>query len=59
MNINLTIDEIYALQGIISGLEGLTKTICQRYDVDNLELLKKLEAESDAWLEKTCGPLHF
>ena len=45
MTINtLTIDEIYALEGIFIGLEGLTESICKDYKVDSKELLKKLEA---------------
>lgn len=53
MNITLTVNEIYALEGIIVSLHGLTKSICHDYDVDNEELLKKLEAVTDAWVEKT------
>jgi len=55
MNINLTINEIYAIQGIIIGLKGLTKGICEDYKVDNLELLKKLEAVTDTWMKETYG----
>ena len=56
MTINtLTIDEIYALESILAGLEGLTKGICQDYKVDNKELLKKLEAVTDAWMKETYG----
>lgn len=53
MNITLTVNEVYALEGIIIGLHGLTKNICQDYSVDNDELLKKLEAATNAWVEKT------
>ena len=55
MNINLTINEIYAMQGIIIGLEGLTKRICQDFSVNNMELLEKLEAITDAWLKEHHG----
>lgn len=56
MTINtLTIDEIYALEGIFIGLEGLTKSICQDYKVDSTEVLKKLEAVTDAWVKETYG----
>ena len=51
----LTIDEIYALEGIFIGLEGLTKKICQDYKVDSKELLKKLEAVTDAWVKEKYG----
>lgn len=51
----LTIDEIYALQGIFIGLEGLTKGICQDYKVDSREILKKLETVTDTWLKETYG----
>jgi len=49
----LTIDEIYALEGIFTGLEGLTKRICQDYKVDSSELLKKLETVTDTWEKET------
>lgn len=49
---NFTIDELYAMQGIILGLEGLTRTICKDFNVDNLELLKKLEKITDKQLKK-------
>ena len=55
MNITLTVDEIYAIQGIIIGLKGLTQKICQDYNVNNLELLDKLEAVTDAWVKETYG----
>ncbi len=55
MKISLTVNEIYAMQGIIIGLEGLTRRICQDYQVDNLELLKKLETATDAWIKETYG----
>jgi hypothetical protein len=56
MTINtLTIDEIYALEGIFIGLEGLTESICKDYKVDSKELLKKLEAVTDAWVKETYG----
>ncbi len=56
MTINtLTIDEIYALEGIFIGLAGLTKRICQDYKVDSNEILKKLEAVTDAWEKETYG----
>lgn len=53
--VTLTIDEIYALEGILIGLEGLTKSICQDYKVDNKELLKKLDTVTDAWVRETYG----
>ncbi|WP_295766041.1 hypothetical protein [uncultured Oscillibacter sp.] len=53
MNITLTVNEIYAIQGIIIGLNGLTRSICQDYNVDNQELLKKLEAATEAWVKET------
>lgn len=55
MNITLTVNEVYALEGIIMGLHGLTKSICQDYNVDNDELLKKLEAVTDARMKETYG----
>ena len=56
MTINtLTIDEIYALEGIFIELEGLTESICKDYKVDSKELLKKLEAVTDAWVKETYG----
>lgn len=53
--VTLTIDEIYALEGIFVGLSGLTKRICQDYKADSEELLKKLEAVTDAWVKETYG----
>lgn len=55
MNITLTVNEIYAMQGIFIGLSGLTREICQDYNVDNQELLNKLEAATNAWVKETYG----
>ena len=53
MNVILTVNEIYAIQSIIIGLNGLTRKICQDYKVDNQELLEKLKAVTDAWRKET------
>lgn len=50
MNIHLTEAELYALQGIILGLQGLTGTICRDYGVDNMQLYKKLVDASDRYI---------
>lgn len=50
MKIELTVNEVYAMQGIIVGLTGLTKQICNDYNVDNLELLNKLEKFTNQWV---------
>lgn len=53
MNIQLTVDEIFAIQGIILGLQGLTGKICRDYRVDNMELYKKLADVTDRWVRET------
>ena len=53
--VTLTVDEIYALEGIFIGLAGLTKSICKDYRVDSEELLKKLETVTDEWVKETYG----
>lgn len=56
LNINtLTVNEIYALEGVLIGLAGLTKSICQDYKVDSEELLKKLETVTNAWVDEAYG----
>ena len=42
LDLKLTVDEVYALQGCIIGLQGLTASVCNDYRVDNMELLNKL-----------------
>ena len=54
MNIHLTEAEAYALQGIILGLQGLTKGICRDYGVDNMQLLRKLQDATDRFIAENC-----
>lgn len=51
--LKLTVDEVYAIQGCILGLQGLTASICKDYHVDNMELLKKLETITDEYVRRT------
>lgn len=53
LDLKLTVDEVYALEGCIIGLQGLTASICKDYHVDNMELLKKLEAITDEYVRRT------
>ena len=55
LDLKLTVDEIYALQGCIIGLQGLTASVCKEYRVDNMELLNKLQAITNKYEQITYG----
>ena len=50
LNLTLAVNEVYALSSTIMLLDGLTRTICKDFDVDNIELLQKLSSVTDAYV---------
>lgn len=52
MDIHFTEAEVYALQSVILGLQGLTETICRDFGVDNMQLYKKLVDASDRYISE-------